>query len=151
MQTIEKHVVQSTFTDSGDSADRLSRELSQNDAMTEIQVREQFLLMGVSWMPKALAMSELDRLKAEYELAYQSKLEDVLDTAHEHYMEIIGVSFGMIEPEVLEEDREIYRGLLKEEGGTFLIEEHQCVRFMSERYNLRMDICAAYVCSKGLS
>ena len=87
----------------------------------EIRMQSQFLLLGVIWLPPALAMAELERL---------------LKTAHQQFLKFC-------EPQ-------------KREGGG--VENHvecprqddalQCLRFMSTRYALAVDLCAAYVCSR---
>jgi len=102
----------------------------------EIQMQNQFLLLGVTWLPPALAMAELERLLNRYDTDRKHMLENVLETAHSHYLDI--------------------HGLLKREETNArvsqpqprLYEAHQCVRFMSVRYNLAVELCAAYVCWK---
>ncbi|SUI39731.1 Uncharacterised protein [Salmonella enterica subsp. enterica] len=97
----------------------------------QIQMQLQFLRLGVTWLPPALAMAELERLKG-YDADHYRLLENVLETAYQHYLESCGS--------------------LKREGTHVPSprhnEAHLCVRFMSTRYELVAELCAAYVCSR---
>lgn len=102
----------------------------------EIRMQSQFLLLGVIWLPPALAMAELERLLKGYDADHSRLLENVLETAHQQFLKFC-------EPQ-------------KREGGG--VESHvecprqddalQCLRFMSTRYALAVELCAAYVCSR---
>lgn len=102
----------------------------------EIRMQSQFLLLGIIWLPPALAMAELERLLEEYNAEHCRLQENVLETAHQHYLEFC-------EPQ-------------KREGGCVGShvqcprhdDAHLCVRFMSTRYVLAVDLCAAYACSR---
>ncbi|WP_250542502.1 hypothetical protein [Escherichia coli] len=45
-------------------------------------MQSQFLLLGVIWLPPALAMAELERLLKGYDADHSRLLENVLETAH---------------------------------------------------------------------
>ena len=50
----------------------------------QIQMQLQFLRLGVTWLPPALAMAELEHLLKGYDADHCRLLENVLDTAHRH-------------------------------------------------------------------
>ena len=102
----------------------------------QIQMQLQFLRLGVTWLPPALAMAELEHLLKGYDADHCRLLENVLDTAHRHYLD-------SCEPL----NREGGRGGNRI-SGTRHDEAHLCVRFMSTRYELATELCAAYVCSR---
>lgn len=52
----------------------------------EIRMQSQFLLLGVIWLPPALAMAELERLLKGYDADHSRLLENVLDTAHQQFL-----------------------------------------------------------------
>lgn len=102
----------------------------------DIRMQSQFLLLGVIWLPPALAMAELERLLEGYDTEHCRLLENVLENAHQHYLKFCEQH--------------------KREGGCVGShvqcprhnDAHLCVRFMSTRYVLPVDLCAAYVCSR---
>ncbi len=52
----------------------------------EIRMQSQFLLLGVIWLPPALAMAELERLLKGYDADHSRLLENVLETAHQQFL-----------------------------------------------------------------
>ncbi|EOY2280910.1 hypothetical protein ACP1NX_003083 [Escherichia coli] len=49
-------------------------------------MQSQFLLLGVIWLPPALAMAELERLLKGYDADHSRLLENVLETAHQQFL-----------------------------------------------------------------
>ncbi|HFV9915658.1 TPA: hypothetical protein ACIBH9_003329 [Salmonella enterica subsp. diarizonae serovar 61:l,v:z35] len=94
----------------------------------QIQMQLQFLRLGVTWLPPALAMAELERLLKGYEADHYRLLENVLETAYRHYLE----SCGPLNREETHVPSPRHN------------EAHLCVRFMSTRYELAAELCSRY-------
>ncbi|WP_238706801.1 hypothetical protein [Providencia huaxiensis] len=115
-----------------------------SDKIKEMETN--FCELGLSWMNKDVAELELNALISALE--EPQKTLNALEIAQWHYMDLLGItSSGLFDENTLSREQKKYVHLIKKQDGLSVFEDDQCVIFMSEKHNLPIKLCAAYVCS----
>lgn len=110
------------------------------------QLKQRLNTLGLKWMNKEQSQNELERLLSGIETRKQT-LDD-LETAQWHYMDVVEItSSGLFDKEQLEKERQDQPHLLKKECDLTVFEDDQCILFMSQKHNIPLPLCAAYVLS----
>ncbi|WP_272664012.1 MULTISPECIES: hypothetical protein [unclassified Providencia] len=126
-----------------DYYEKMEKEFNAEQALI-LESKLKFNEIGLDYLSIDTATDSLDRLLKEN----KEVTESILHKAQWHYMEIINIISGLLSKEQLKIEQEEYGDLIKEEKGKPVFEEIECVKFMSQRYSIPIEICSAYVLSR---
>ena len=115
-------------------------EKGMNFSHNEVCMQIQFLLMGLRWLPQALAMEEFERLMSQFDTNCQAKILAQLDVAYSDYLHCRARGEGDTTKKHVVASKKL-QALSEDEA-------QHCVRYMTAHFGLCTFLCGAYVCSK---
>lgn len=109
------------------------------------EIKLKFKNMGLDWLSAGQANRKLKQLLSASSVSLLPSLQEAFD----HYTTLLGITdLYQVDEQTLLDERVKYAYLIKYSSDNQVIfEDDQCVRFMSEKHNLDLQVCAAYVCS----
>ncbi|WP_407200911.1 hypothetical protein [Enterobacter cloacae] len=110
------------------------------------EIKLKFKNMGLDWLSAGQANRKLKQLLSASSVSLLPRLQEAFD----HYTTLLGgiTDLYQVDEQTLLDERVKYAYLIKYSSDNQVIfEDDQCVRFMSEKHNLDLQVCAAHVCS----